>query len=214
MFTLLWLPSLRRTSKSRNSNPWGEKKKALYLSVNVLAQKYWLGTLFLTSPTGDGTAILHGHPSHVKVYQFAGQRQYLHFSVILRSWVLVRPWESNPQPPALQSNALLTELILPRVGFRTFPIWQCPNSSILWEFNMAITLQTHQSTQKMPVMHTSRICFYLCGIWQHPKPRLLLRFQVAGYKKWAGGELNRARKFFWFYFPFVSYKSSQGLYSW
>ena len=30
----------------------------------------------------------------------------------LRTWVLVGPWESNPRPPALQSNALLTELIL------------------------------------------------------------------------------------------------------
>ena len=30
----------------------------------------------------------------------------------LRTLVLVRPWESNPQPPALQSNALPTELIL------------------------------------------------------------------------------------------------------
>ena len=28
--------------------------------------------------------------------RLAGQRQYLHFSVILRPWVLVRPWESNP----------------------------------------------------------------------------------------------------------------------
>ena len=32
------------------------------------------------------------------------QREYLHFSVILRPWVLVRPQESNPRPPALQST--------------------------------------------------------------------------------------------------------------
>ena len=32
------------------------------------------------------------------------QREYLHFSVILRPWVLVRPQESNLQPPALQST--------------------------------------------------------------------------------------------------------------
>ena len=30
---------------------------------------------------------------------------------------MVRPRESNPRPPALQSNALPTELILPRFGF-------------------------------------------------------------------------------------------------
>ena len=32
------------------------------------------------------------------------------------SWVLVRPRESNPRPPALQSSALATELILPRLN--------------------------------------------------------------------------------------------------
>ena len=33
-------------------------------------------TIF-TSPTKEGTAILRCHPSHAKVYPFAGQRQYL-----------------------------------------------------------------------------------------------------------------------------------------
>ena len=54
-------------------------------------------TIF-TSPTGDVTAMLCGHPSLAKVQLFAGQKQYLHFSVILR------PWESNPRPPTLQSS--------------------------------------------------------------------------------------------------------------
>ena len=31
-----------------------------------LAQKYQLGTLFFTSPTGDVTAISRGHPSHLQ----------------------------------------------------------------------------------------------------------------------------------------------------
>ena len=65
----------------------------------------------------DRTAILRGHPSHVKVYSFAGQRMYLHFSVILRPWVLVRPRESNPRPSVLQLSALPAELALPRVSF-------------------------------------------------------------------------------------------------
>ena len=36
--------------------------------------------------------------------------------LFLRPWVLVRPRESNPWPPALQSSALPTELILPRLA--------------------------------------------------------------------------------------------------
>ena len=43
--------------------------------------------------------------------------EYLHFSVILRPWVLVRPRESNPRPSALQSSSLQTELILPKFGY-------------------------------------------------------------------------------------------------
>ena len=91
---------------------------ALFIWVSMyLARKCWLGTLYFTSPNGDGTAILRGHPSHAKVSPLAVQSKYLHFSVILRPWVLVRPRESNPRPPALQSNALPTELILPRLIF-------------------------------------------------------------------------------------------------
>ena len=46
---------------------------------------------------------------------YRAKRQCLHFSDIWRSWVLVRPHESSPLPPALQSSALLTEQILPRL---------------------------------------------------------------------------------------------------
>ena len=35
-----------------------EKKTALHLRVHVFAQKYLLGTVFFTVPTGDWTAIL------------------------------------------------------------------------------------------------------------------------------------------------------------
>ena len=58
------------------------KKKALYLSVNVFSTKVLIGDTIFTSPNGDGTAILRGHPSHAKVSPPAGQRKYLHFSVI------------------------------------------------------------------------------------------------------------------------------------
>ena len=44
-------------------------------------------------------------------HTLAVQTGYLHLSLILRPWVLVRSRESNPRPPALQSSALPTELI-------------------------------------------------------------------------------------------------------
>ena len=43
------------------------KKKTFYVSVNVLSRKVLIRDTIFTSPTGDRTAILHGHPSHVKV---------------------------------------------------------------------------------------------------------------------------------------------------
>ena len=73
-----------------------------YLSVNVFSTKVLIGDTIFTSPNGDVTAILRGHPSHAKVSPPAVQRKYLHFSVILRPRVMVRPRESNPRPPALQ----------------------------------------------------------------------------------------------------------------
>ena len=90
------------------------KKNALYLSVNIFSTKVLNGDTIFTSPNEDGTAILRGHPSHAKDSPLAVKRKYVHFSLILRPSVMVRPRESNPRPPALQSNALPTELILPR----------------------------------------------------------------------------------------------------
>ena len=52
------------------------------LSINVFSTKILIEDTIFTSPTGDGSAILCGHPSHTKVQLFAGQREYLHFSVI------------------------------------------------------------------------------------------------------------------------------------
>ena len=43
------------------------EKNALYLSVSVFGVKVLIEDSTLTSPTGDGTAILRGHPSHAKV---------------------------------------------------------------------------------------------------------------------------------------------------
>ena len=44
-----------------------DKKNALYSSVNVFSRKVLIGDTIFTSPTGDRTAILCGHPSHAKV---------------------------------------------------------------------------------------------------------------------------------------------------
>ena len=49
-------------------------KNALYLSVNVFGTKVLIADTIFTSPNGDGTAILRGDPSHVKVCLFEGQR--------------------------------------------------------------------------------------------------------------------------------------------
>ena len=67
------------------------RKKTLYMGVNVFSRKVLVGDTTFTSPTGDGITIFHGHLSLL----FATQRQYLHFSVMLRPWVLVRTRESN-----------------------------------------------------------------------------------------------------------------------
>ena len=44
-----------------------------------------IGTLYFTSPNGDGTAILRGHPNHAKFQPPPGQRKNLHFSVIFKT---------------------------------------------------------------------------------------------------------------------------------
>ena len=43
------------------------QKKVLNLSVNVFSTKLLIGDTIFSSPTGDGTTILHGHQSHAKV---------------------------------------------------------------------------------------------------------------------------------------------------
>ena len=91
-------------------------KNLFCLSFSVFRTLVLIEDTIFTSPTGDGTAILRGHPSYAKVFLFSELRLYLHFSVILRPCrVLVRSRKSNPRPPALQSSALITELILPQL---------------------------------------------------------------------------------------------------
>ena len=42
-------------------------KNALYLSIIVFSKKVLMEDTIFTSPAGDGTAILRGHPSHAKL---------------------------------------------------------------------------------------------------------------------------------------------------
>ena len=85
---------------------WLMKNRALYLNVNVFRKKV---------PSKDIIFTRGRHfKNHAKVYSFARRRNYLHFWVILRPRVLVRPWESNPRHQALQSSTLLTDIIVPR----------------------------------------------------------------------------------------------------
>ena len=74
-----------------------ERKNALYLSVNVFSTKILVGD------TGDGTAILRGHPSHAKVKPLAVQREYLSYLKTV-SIGPAEPQKSNLRPPALQST--------------------------------------------------------------------------------------------------------------
>ena len=52
----------------RNGGVNETRKKELYLSVLVFSTKVIIiGDTIFMSPTGDGIAILRGHPSHAKV---------------------------------------------------------------------------------------------------------------------------------------------------
>lgn len=51
---------------------------------------------------------LRSHPSHMKVWSFAGQSQYLYFAIIVRLRVLVLLWESSFRLAALHLSALTT----------------------------------------------------------------------------------------------------------
>ena len=104
LYTDTYVIEVKFTNKKTN------KIHFIWVSM-YLARKYW-GTLFLHLQLETGLPS-RCHLSHAKVKLFAGQRRYLHFSVILTPQVLVQPWESNLQPPTLQSTTLLTELILP-----------------------------------------------------------------------------------------------------
>ena len=91
------------------------EKNTLYLSVNVFSMKVLkLGTLFLhlVLETGMSFYVVISKPREgLAACSAKGVPLIPSF---LRPWVLVRPQESNPRPPALQSQASPTGLTLPR----------------------------------------------------------------------------------------------------
>ena len=109
----------------------GFKKKAFYLSINVFSTKvltgdtifyvsYWRRDRYFTRPSEP----------------FAGQRQYLHFSVILRPWVLVVSRKSNPQPRA--HNGISRFYMFPFQYFR-IGTWYSPFLPLMAIIKLPIT---------------------------------------------------------------------------
>ena len=88
------------------------RKKMHLLNVNAFSTKVLIRDTSFMSPT-DRHFTWSSEPREGLATCNAKGVPY--FSVILRPWVLVRSRESNPRPPALQSRALPTGLILPRL---------------------------------------------------------------------------------------------------
>ena len=81
-------------------------KNALYLNVDVFCSKVLTeGTVFFVSNWRRGRHFTYCHPSNAKVYRSAGQREYLHFSVILRPSLSTCPGPGQGSP-ALKSSRL------------------------------------------------------------------------------------------------------------
>ena len=84
-----------------------------YLSVNVFSTKVPIGDTIFTSPTGDGTAILRGHPSHARRSRhLQGKAVPLFLSYFKTLGIGPAPGIEPATDTALHSSALPPELIL------------------------------------------------------------------------------------------------------
>ena len=59
------------------------EKNVFYLSVNVFSSKVQIEDTIFMSPTGDGTAILRGHPIHAKANKANAVPLFLSYCMIL-----------------------------------------------------------------------------------------------------------------------------------
>ena len=100
---------------AKRSSVTAPKKCTFYFNVNVFSTKelIWDTIFYVSYWRRDRHFTWSSKPR--KGLSIAGQRKFLHFSVTLRPWVLVWPQELNSRPPALQSSALPTELIPPKL---------------------------------------------------------------------------------------------------
>ena len=90
--------------------------KQCTLSVNVFSSKVLIGDtiIYVCYWRRDRHFARSSEPREgLPVCRAKGVHLYLHFSVILRPGLVIRPRESNPRPSSLLSNALPTELTLP-----------------------------------------------------------------------------------------------------
>lgn len=103
---------------------------------------------YFSSPNGDGTAILRGHPSHAKVSPLAVAKEVPSFLSHFKTLSNGPAGESNPRPPALQSNALPTELILPRLKIR-LSMFSPEMSLRVWLFPLVIGFSVFMEVEIM-----------------------------------------------------------------
>ena len=95
-------------------------KNALYLTFNVLSTEVLLGTLVLRLQveTGPPFYVVIGGTRRSSHLQGKGSTFISH---LFKTPSIVRPRESNPRPPTLQSSALLTDLSSKYKSFHIFP---------------------------------------------------------------------------------------------
>ena len=118
------------------------------MSVNVFSTKALIGeTIYVSYWRRDRHFTWSSEPREGLAICRAKAVISFHFSVILRPWVLVQSRESNPRPPALQSIALPSELILPRLKrfLKRFST-SFRSKSLLWEISMNHVSQSFYKT--------------------------------------------------------------------
>ena len=106
-----------KQGRSLSTNPiHAVQKTTTALSVNVFSSKVLIGdTIFYVCYWRRDRHFARSSKPRKGLHfgRAKGVHLYLHFSVILRPGLVIRPRESNPRPSSLLSNALPTELTLP-----------------------------------------------------------------------------------------------------
>ena len=107
---LVLIPAIHAVQKTTTA------LKQCTLSVSVFSTKVLIGDtiIYVCYWRRDRHFARSSEPREgLPVCRAKGVHLYLHFAVILRPGLVIRPRESNPRPSSLLSNALPTELTLP-----------------------------------------------------------------------------------------------------